>query len=336
MITSFSIKNLGPIQNVEAQGLDNVNVIVGTNGKGKTHLLKALYSANWATEQYGRGIESRSFSQLLSSKLSTTFMISRLGELVSKGADEPLSFEMMSGHDEVLDLSFGKETTSSIVNVRSTFSTTDVNSVFIPAKEILSLQNIIKESRSSKFNARGFDDTYWDLANALTPTIKGKNVKGFADARKALAEALHGRLEFDNNRSEWFFKDENSRHINIYLAAEGVKKMSILDTLLGNHFLSCKSVIFIDEVESALHPNLISTFMELIADLSQIGLQFFLTTHSYTVIKKLYIIANRDGISIPCISLGKGIPMQYNLRDGLPQNEIIDASIKLYEEELNL
>ena len=48
------------------------------------------------------------------------------------------------------------------------------------------------------------------------------------------------------------------------MTSEGVKKLSILGTLLGNRYLSKDSIIFIDEPESALHPQLVSVFMDMI------------------------------------------------------------------------
>ena len=95
-------------------------------------------------------------------------------------------------------------------------------------------------------------------------------------------------------------------------------------------------VVFIDEIESALHPTAISEFLDIIDRIaSDMGIQFFIASHSYFVIKKLYLIALKRKQSIPCISLSKDKGVQYfDMLEGMPKNSIINESIRLYEEEI--
>ena len=48
-----------------------------------------------------------------------------------------------------------------------------------------------------------------------------------------------------------------------------------------------------------LHPKAISEFMDIIAILAEKGIQIFISMHSYFVIKKLAIVAQREKINIP-------------------------------------
>lgn len=95
-------------------------------------------------------------------------------------------------------------------------------------------------------------------------------------------------------------------------------------------------VVFIDEIESALHPTAISEFLDIIDRIaSDMGIQFFIASHSYFVIKKLYLIALKRKQSIPCISLSKDKGVQYfDMLEGMSENSIIKESIRLYEEEI--
>ncbi len=95
-------------------------------------------------------------------------------------------------------------------------------------------------------------------------------------------------------------------------------------------------VVFIDEIESALHPTAISEFLDIIDRIaSDMGIQFFIASHSYFVIKKLYLIALKRKQSIPCISLSKDKGVQYfDMLEGMLENSIINESIRLYEEEI--
>jgi len=333
MIKSFSIKNFGPVQSLSCEGLAGVNLFIGPNGIGKSIILKSLYAALKSVEQSGHGMEHRSVKELLSSKLYWTFQTDELGMLVRKGTQE-LSFTMSSDKGETVSYSFGYATSKKITNLSSTFAKREDNTVFIPAKEVLSLKDNIEESRSDKYNAFGFDDTYFDLVRALRPQTRGKNYKKFADARTCMMDAIGGKVEYDPKRQRWTFASKNAGILPISLTSEGVKKLSIIDVLLGNHYLTPNSVVIIDEPESALHPRLVSTFMEIICELSKAGIQFFMASHSYFVIKKLYVLAHQKKMSVPVISLGCDHAVQCDLKEGMPQNQIMEESVKLYTEEM--
>ena len=335
MINSLELKNFGPIHQFKCEKLGNINLIIGGNGTGKTILLKALYSAMRTLEEYKRGNEPRNASEILADKLYWTFEIEKIGDLVSKGADEPLSFKLrFDGQD--FSYRFGKDTTKSIQTLENHVLPRSSNSIFLPTKEVLSLHHIILQSRELS-KTFGFDDTYLDLARALRqPPTGGKNYQQFAKSRTNLSEILEGKVEYDENLGRWQFKKGNQK-FPIGVTAEGIKKISILDTLLGNRYLDLKSVIFIDEPESALHPVAISKFLDIIAVLAECGIQFFMASHSYFVIKKLFLIAQKkERLSIPIISVKDDLWDIANLREGLPDNTIIDESIQLYKEEVEL
>jgi len=318
---------------MSANKLGQINLIIGDNGTGKTFLLKAIYSTIKTIENYKRGKENRSDKEILADKLYWTFQSHTLGDLVKKG-ESSLKFSMESDKRETFSFSFGNSTNKQILNLENFFASRESNSIFIPAKEVLSLIEIILESRDN-YNAFGFDNTYYDLAKALRPTGKGRNYKEFAEARKSLENSLGGKIDFDLEKKEWFFTDNISkRKFGISITSEGVKKISILDTLLGNHYLSSNSTIFIDEAEANLHPEMISKFMDIIFLLSRSGLQFFITTHSYFVIKKLFVLAQKHKASIPVISFEDNQCYQYDLKDDMPENPIIEESVKLYKEEI--
>ena len=122
----------------------------------------------------------------------------------------------------------------------------------------------------------------------------------------------------------------------IGVTAEGIKKIAILDTLLGNRYLDRNSIVFIDEPESALHPAAVSGLLKIVADLADGGIQFFLASHSYFVVKKLFLIAQKREMSIPVISAQDAQWTPADLKDGMPENSIINESIQLYREEMEL
>lgn len=77
--------------------------------------------------------------------------------------------------------------------------------------------------------------------------------------------------------------------------------------------------------------------MDIIQLLTHAGLQFFISSHSYFVIKKLYLLAHQREMSIPVISFESDGNIKYsNLKEEMPDNAIIDESIRLYREEIEL
>jgi energy-coupling factor transporter ATP-binding protein EcfA2 len=334
MLTHVALQRFGPIHNLEWKGLGRINVVIGENGSGKTFLLKALYAAVRAVEETGRGNDPRTPEAVLFDKLYWTFQAEKIGDLVEKGGNGPLSFDMtMDGHK--FGYSFGKDTARSISNLQGAPWTREANSVFLPAKEVLSLIDVILKTREQD-RLFGFDDTYLDLVRALQISRqKGKNYQEFAASRDRLENIIGGRAEYDEKANRWLFRKGSAR-FGIGVTAEGIKKIAILDVLLGNRYLTPNSIIFIDEPEAALHPSAIVKFLDIIEMLASRGIQFFIATHSYFVLKKLYLIAQQKEMAMPVAAHDDGEWKLADLHDGMPENAIVAESVRLYEEEVGL
>lgn len=330
MLETINIKNCGPLQDVHWTPGPGFNVVIGENDTGKTLLLKALYALVRTVEEYGRGSDYRTFRQVLDSKLTWTFQLKRIGDLVRKGEGKKLQVEATVDNQKVF-FSFGQSAEKGVGETLEPDSPRKANSIYLPAKEVLSIEAIIRQSREID-KQFGFDDTYYDLVQAVNkPPQMGKNWKSFAYARKGLGDLIGGRLE--QSGKEWYFVKGKAWH-PVSVTAEGIKKIAILDRLLGNRMLTPESILFIDEPEAALHPSAIIRFLDMLALLASQGVQIFMATHSYFVLKKLQILTVQKGLSVPIMSLSGGQPCASDLRDGMPENPIVDTSIALYEEEL--
>lgn len=334
-ITKVSLNGYGIIPAFNGHNFSNINLFIGENGTGKTFLLKALYSATRAMEEYQRGDDIKPIGDVLAEKLRWTFQVERLGDMVTRSSSEGLNFDMSLGTDRI-SYQFSSSATSKIINVDAPDKNRDANSIFIPAKEVLSLYSIVLKSREVD-KSFGFDDTYYDLVKALRISPKrGKNYTAFSNSRKMLNDVIDGKVEYDETSGKWFYKNNRNQKFSIGATSEGVKKISIMDRLLSNGYLNNQSIIFIDEIESALHPTAICQFLDMIAQIAtEMDLQFFISSHSYFVIKKLALIAKSNPGLVSCVSLSKNeAPSIYDLSEGMPDNSIIDASIDLYEKEL--
>ena len=335
MINHIQLDRFGPLGHIDWPELGRINLIIGGNGSGKTFLLKAIYSTLRTLEGYKRGNEQRSAAEILADKLYWTFQADKIGDLVSKGADAPLSSMVMFDQKRVA-YSLGKDTSRQISNLDNQVPPRSSHSVFLPAKEVLSLHQIILESRGQD-KVFGFDDTYYDLAKALRiqPSM-GRNYAEFAKSRQRLEDILGGVVQYDEPSGRWLFV-KGRQKFAIGVTAEGIKKIAILDTLLGNRYLDTHSVVLIDEPESALHPTAISQLLDIVAMLAERGIQFFMASHSYFVVKKLFLIAQERGWSVPVLSsAADGSWHAADLKDGMPDNPIIEESVRLYRQEVEL
>ena len=122
-------------------------------------------------------------------------------------------------------------------------------------------------------------------------------------------------------------KDRNTGRgkitISIGATAEGVKKIAILDQLLGNRYLDNHSIVIFDEPEAGLHPAAVSELMDILMLLAETDVQIFIASHSYFVLKKAYLLAQQKNMSIPILSLEgeTSDSIHYDdLRNGLPEN----------------
>lgn len=336
MIKSFKFENFGPLTDVSAQDLGPINVFIGPNSCGKTFLLKALYAMIRAQEETGRGADPREFSEVLGDKLYWTFQADKLGDLVQKGASKRLKASLVADTHHSLAFEYGPDTQRKIALIHNNLPERQANSIFLPPKEVLSLAKIILKA-SLQDKVFGFDATYVDLVLALqNPTQRGRNYDAFSRSRQKLESMFQGRIEYQSEGDKWVYRQGNSR-FSINVTAEGIKKIAILDTLLGNRYLSPSSIVIIDEPESALHPTAISQLLEIIEQLASIGIQFFIATHSYFVVKKLYLIALKNQQNMPTLVASlQNEWQQHDMLDGIPDNEIINESIRIFDAELEI
>lgn len=332
MIASATIQNLGNIAAADLSGLSKINLVIGENDTGKTMLLKALYVLSRSLEEFQKGKDPRSYKEVLADKLYWTFQVEKIGELVSKDRREGFELNAVID-DQSVRFGFSQSAKKSIASVSESVSHRSKNSIFLPAKEVLGLFSVIKKSRGID-NEFGFDDTYYDLVKALEKDSRqGNNFRDFAEGKRLLKGLVKGRMEYKNG--EWSF-EKGKMKIPIHSTAEGIKKIAILDRLLSNRYITPGSIIYIDEPESVLHPKAIVQFLDIITLLANRGIQVFMATHSYFVLKKMLLVARENDMDIPVFSMANGTATRYNLKDGMPENPIVDTSIELYEQELDM
>lgn len=337
-------------QSFSSVGLAPINIVIGKNDTGKTGLLKLLYATCRTVDLYTKTKQNEdvALKKILAEKLKDTFQPGKkgLGELVNKSTKQKLRVEISYDHKELnyadkLSFSFGEATTNTILDCQDSIKPISDNfrCLFLPAKEVLTSLKAIRATRDN-LNIAGFDDTYIDLIRALVlPTQQGGIRTELRSVNKKLEDLFEGRIEQDAD-DDFIFKKGNTE-FQMSMTAEGIKKIGILTTLIKNRQLNSTSVLFLDEPETTLHPDAIREMVEMLVLMAKAGIQIFIASHSYFVLKQLHLSTKREQIASCCLSLEKGVGghltcHSYDLTNDFPPNPISDEALKMADEEIKM
>lgn len=165
-LKGIKVVNFTVFENIEIPFCTGLNVFVGENGVGKTHVMKLAYAACQASKH------DVSFSQ----KATMLFRPdqSNIGRLVNR-AKKGSSTALVSVESDTskISMSFSTKTRKWDAEIRGSEKwerqMSDLTSVFIPAKEILS--NAWNLDAAVKMGNVEFDDTYLDIIAAAKADI---------------------------------------------------------------------------------------------------------------------------------------------------------------------
>ena len=350
MIQDVTIRNFMAHQALTCTNIPAINLLIGKNDTGKTGLLRMLYSVTKALETFSIKNETvkETFKKVLAAKLDTTFMPRRgLGDLVQKGQSEKLHVELKinAGREyaQAINFQFGESTQNTITDGAEHIMPLPngvLNALFIPAKEVLTAFRDIRIIREQEYG-RGFDDTYLDLIRALDiPTTKGRVATELTGVSRMLEDLFEGSIEQTHDSKDPFVFKKGKQQFAMHQTAEGVKKIGILTTLIRNRQIRKGTILFMDEPETALHPTAIRDMVKMIVAMSKAGVQIFLATHSYFIIKQLAISTRAADSSVLCWNLRRELsrPVQIDFEtiyNGvLPQNEIVGEALAMYNDDV--
>lgn len=327
---------------------DGINVFIGPNGVGKTHLLKILYSACCADDP------KVSFSnKIVSCFAPDEHCISRL--VRRKQGNNDASIDITSKSEKIGKLlsnskTFNSKTLSASFSNKTSKWDAEVageegwekqreglSSVFIPAKEILS--HSYNPNAAVAMNNVSFDDTYLDVINAAK--IKVSSGKDAAIKKNLLSQIeaiIEGKVFFDKERDEFYLKHGNTK-IEFNLVAEGIRKIALLWQLVKNGVLVSGSVLFWDEPQANINPIHIPIIAEILLNLQQNGVQIFISTHDYFLNKYLEVKRQTsDKVMFHSFFYDEdhtvAVESALHFKE-LTHNSILDTFINLYQEEID-
>lgn len=338
------LSDFGPIKAFDWEEMARINVIVGENDTGKSHLLKAMYALASSIEEFtARSVaesDQPTWAKVIEEKIVWTFepLDRSFERLIRRGAN-PLR--------SIVDCTLGNENYSFFLNAAGSDKPLrakedaqkqpDLHAMFIPPKEVLTSLHAIAAVRD-KLKIFGFDDTYVDLARALQRELVQVVLPDeFQRVLDELDHLLDGRIEVEQGRFFFVRKDEK---YSMSQTAEGIKKIGIISRLIRNSELRRNSILFLDEPEVNLHPKAARALVKMLFDLSRAGVQIFAATHSYFVLKEFEILARDRDEKVMLCSLSRmdgEISAEFSdLRHGLPETAIRRESLAQYDEDIEV
>ena len=194
----------------------------------------------------------------------------------------------------MLQFEFGKTTKSRIQKLYRSYilpNFGEVKAIFLPPKEILSIFDAIVATREDK-EILAYDDTYLDLVRDFRQPLTLNKASQLTEVWQALRSATgESEIVVEKDGSIWFV--QGPEKYNVHQIAEGMRKIGILHRLMHNEMLTSRisCVLFVDEPEINLHPQAQVQLAYFLYQRSSRGIQIYLSTHNYFVLKRLEQLA---------------------------------------------
>ena len=321
-INRVEIKNFTVFNDVSIDFNSGINVIIGENGTGKTHLLKLIYA--FCLLQKTSDLYSFKF------KIEEMFASNDTSNLFNFNHDK--IDIVIEDNKKIYKISITKENYFEIADTKEYI----IPAVFIPAKEMLSMSNItrIHDKYSKELS---LDKTLLDIIRK-SQNIKPNNPPELAkNIISKLEKIIDGEVFVKNDNSFWIRKS-NQSEIPFSMEAEGLRKFGLLWQLIMNESITDNTVLLWDEPEANINPKLIPDLVEMVLELSRNGVQVFISTHDY-ILAKYFEVKRKENDSVRFHSLYKtneGVKCESNInfRD-LNNNSIIIAFDELMDEVIN-
>ncbi|MBF0129186.1 MAG: AAA family ATPase [Alphaproteobacteria bacterium] len=288
-ITHLKLENLTAFKAFDRSFSSGINVLIGANGTGKTHLLKTLYAACAITD--GEDLE-KSFAQKLRNVFSPyEGRIGRLATRTGKSVNVRISVTRKEGQTLSVELSNHTKTIDGVTTTgETTWKKNKLSCAYIPVKEMLSNAPGFLSMASKR--EISFDETYSDIIKkAFLPKLLGPTDEDRRRLLSALQEAIEGKVI---SKGEHFFLKNRQGDLEFTLLAEGIRKLALIWLLIQNGTLLSGSILFWDEPEANLNPSLLGQVVEVVLELQRLGVQVFLTTHNYVLLKEFYLRGRQD------------------------------------------
>lgn len=330
-IKSVAAYNMSVFKNLKIDMCSGVNILIGPNGSGKTHLLKAIYgdcltSVNRESIPFTKCFRvtphkplHRDISEILSFAL-----YDESGDVDNQRIIHNLSKEPFASNED--------KANTIAIEYSIFYPFNPIKASYIPVKDMLT-HNKGLVSMSNRYAGFPFDKTLLDSIEKANHW-KLKEIPEFAkNIIPVLEKMIGGTVVLEND--EFYIKKNNGRMVHFDVEAEGYKKIGLLWQLIMNENITPGSVLLWDEPEANINPSFISDLVWCLIELSRQGVQVIVSTHSY-IFADYFEIHKKDNDKITYISLyfeGDHVNCEYADRFSVLQhNDIVETFDRMLDE----
>ena len=266
-----------------------INVFIGENGTGKSHVLKALYGACMATWPKAAGLGDNTAEASLAKRdlFQELFGPDALNHLVRvEGARRPETARIELRWDDAKDVELLFSTQNDGMEYHYQYKSSPLSApLFIPPREVLSMYPGF--AALYRRHQLAFDRTYLDLCEALAVPPLREPPSALAAICESLESTLGGRVALKNDRF-YIIHPHGDREIT--LEAEGLRKLAMVLHLVTNGQIEPGGYLFWDEPEANMNPRLVMVMRDLLLGLAEAGVQIFVATHDYLLSRELSLV----------------------------------------------
>ena len=298
MLNSLHMENFTVFAKADLTFGKQLNVFIGENGTGKSHILKAAYSAiAVSAERMSNGgtsiPSSTKYQTLMADKLQAVFRPDGLGRLVRRQLGRHKCQLHFQFNDRALDAAFSFSTmdTDEVKMEIVPKDRVEKLPIFLPTRELLTIYpGFVSLYETTHLS---FEETWRDTCILLgAPLARGPRESNIKEMLAPLEEMMGGKVELD--KAGRFYLNTPTGSFEMHLVAEGFCKLAMVARLIATGSLLDKGYLFWDEPEANLNPKIIKLIARVIVSLCKHGIQVFVATHSLFLLRELYILQQSE------------------------------------------
>ena len=289
-IQRLELENFTCFAKAEMDFSSGINVFIGENGTGKTHVLKVLnsFSCHLPAEPRASNPDfpplnsaSTSLGIMQSDSLSESFK--SFGSNLLRKESPLFKVEFVSNNGIEVKYNLVKSENGLSYLPKLTYSELtqwwkELFPLFIPTNEMLSFYRGFVEGYEKRENY--FDVSYYRLAKALAPLPLKEMPQKMKNLIEDLEKFINGKVFQKNNSFHIEFDDEKKPQESVVIAT-GINKLAQMIYLIKNGSLTTETILFWDEPEVNLNPKYIKIIAKFLQTLAKNGVQIFVATHDY-------------------------------------------------------
>lgn len=290
MLKSAKFQSFTTVPNSVWQFAEGLNVVVGENGVGKSHVLKALYAMLKVQAGRPEDLTKAFLERAYADKLVRVMRPESLGRLVKRkqGRDRCEIGLTMASAKASSEIGFATNAKTLVDVMQLPETALELSPVYLPTRELITLCPWFL-SLYDNYHLE-FEETWRDTVSLLgAPSVKGPRERRAAQLLQPLEEALGGKVAMDAKSGRFYLQVPGEGLMEMPLVAEGLRKFAMLARLISTGSLLDKGYLFWDEPETNLNPKLVRIVARSIVHLAAQGIQVFVATHSLFLLREFEI-----------------------------------------------